>query len=72
MIVNNSFSTNLIGKKMKIKKKHPGFKKIASGIAKKEGISKERANAILASASRKASPAAKKANPKLKKVSKKK
>lgn len=44
------------------------FKAAQSKIAKKEGISKDRAGAILASASRKASPAAKKKNPKLKKV----
>lgn len=44
------------------------FKSVQAKIAKKEGISKKRAGAILASASRKASPAAKKKNPKLKKV----
>jgi hypothetical protein len=49
-------------------KKHPGFKKVATSIAKKQGISMERAGAILASSTRKASPAAKKANPALKKV----
>lgn len=48
--------------------KHPGFKAVQSQIAKKEGVSKERAGAILASSARKASPAAKKANPNLKKV----
>ena len=48
--------------------KHPGFKAVASKIAKKEGVSKERASAILASASRGASAKAKKANPKLKRV----
>jgi len=47
---------------------HPGFKAVAAGIAKKQGISKEAASAILASSSRKASPAAKKANPRLKRV----
>ncbi len=31
---------------------HPGFKAVASQIASKENISKERASAILASASR--------------------
>lgn len=50
--------------------KHPGFKKVASGIAKKEGISKDRANSILANASRNASAKAKAKNPNLKKVSK--
>jgi len=49
-------------------KKHPGFKAVQASIAKKQGISKQAAGAILASATRKASPAAKKANPRLKKV----
>lgn len=49
-------------------KKHPGFKKVQNSIAKKEGISKKSAGAILAKKTRKASPAAKKKNPKLKKV----
>lgn len=48
--------------------KHPGFKKVASSIARKEGISKEAASAILASQSRKASANAKRANPRLKRV----
>lgn len=48
--------------------KHPGFKKVQADIAKKEGISEERAGAILASSSRKASAKAKSANPNLKKV----
>lgn len=51
-----------------MKKAHPGFKAVQSSIARKEGISKQRAGAILAASSRKASPAAKKANPALKKV----
>jgi len=50
------------------KKSHPGFAAVQSKIAKEEGVSKDRAGAILASASRKASPAAKKSNPALKKV----
>lgn len=45
-----------------------GFNNVAAGIAKKGGYSKVVADAILASASRKASPAAKKANPNLNKV----
>lgn len=49
-------------------KKHRGFKEVQKEIAKKQGISKEAAGAILASAARKASPEAKKANPRLKKV----
>lgn len=50
------------------KKSHPGFASVQNKIAKEEGVSKDRAGAILASATRKASPAAKKANPALKKV----
>lgn len=49
-------------------KAHPGFKAAQSQIAKREGISQERAGAILASAARKASPAAKRANPRLNRV----
>ena len=49
-------------------KKHPGFKAVASKISVKEGVSKDRAGAILGSATRNASSAAKKANPALKKV----
>lgn len=44
------------------------FKSVQKKIEKKDGVSKKAAGAILASASRKASPAAKKANPNLKKV----
>lgn len=44
------------------------FKKVQAKIEKKEGLSKKSAGAILASATRKASPAAKAKNPKLKKV----
>lgn len=44
------------------------FKRKQSAIAKREGISKKAAGAILASAARKASPAAKRKNPNLKKV----
>ena len=50
------------------KKAHPGFEKTQEKIAKKEGISEERAGAILASAARGASKAAKKANPRLRRV----
>lgn len=50
-------------------KKHPGFKAVASKVAAKQGVSKERAGAIVAAGARKASPAAVKANPNLKKVS---
>jgi hypothetical protein len=50
-------------------KAHPGFKAVAKSIAKKQGISMDRASAIVASSARKASPKAVKANPRLKKVS---
>jgi hypothetical protein len=49
-------------------KKHPGFKKVQAGIAKREGVSKDRAGAILAASSRGASKSAKRANPKLRRV----
>jgi hypothetical protein len=49
-------------------KAHPGFKAVAAKIEKSEGVSKERADAMLASRTRKASPSAKAKNPKLKKV----
>lgn len=49
-------------------KSHPGFKAVAASIASKQGVSKKAAGAILASATRKASPAAKRANKNLKKI----
>lgn len=48
--------------------KHPGFKAVQAKIAAKDGVSSKSAGAILASASRNASPEAKKNNPRLKKV----
>ena len=48
--------------------KHPGFKAVASKIARKEGVSKGAASAILAKSSRGASKAAHKANPRLSRV----
>lgn len=51
-----------------MKKAHPGFKKVAQGIAKKQGISMDRASAIVAAGARKASKKAVKANPRLKRV----
>lgn len=51
------------------KKAHPGFKAVQAKIAAKQGISMERAGAILAAGARKASAKAVKANPRLKKVS---
>lgn len=44
------------------------FKAVATKIARRQGVSKERASAELAASTRRASPAAKKANPKLLKV----
>lgn len=49
-------------------KSGPGFKAVQKKIAAKQGISEERAGAILASSSRRASAKAKRANPNLKKV----
>lgn len=48
--------------------KHPGFKAVQQKIARREGVSMKQAGAILASATRKSSPAAKRANKNLKKV----
>jgi hypothetical protein len=53
-------------------KKGMGFKSAQKSIAAKQGISQDRAGAILAAGARKASPAAKKANPNLRKVTGKK
>jgi hypothetical protein len=47
---------------------HPGFKAVQSSIAKKQGVSKQAAGAILAASTRNASAAAKRANPRLKRV----
>lgn len=59
---------NMAAKRKNNSIKHPGFEKVAANIAKKQGISKERASAILASGARKASKQAVKANPRLKRV----
>jgi hypothetical protein len=48
--------------------RHPGFKAVQAQIARKQGISKERAGAILATGARNASAKAKAKNPKLGKV----
>lgn len=47
---------------------HPGFRAVAEKIAARQGISEDRAGAILAASSRRASPAAKARNPRLKRV----
>jgi hypothetical protein len=52
----------------RMKEKHPGFAKVASKIAKKEGVPMKNAKAIVAATSRRASEKAKMANPMLKKV----
>lgn len=54
---------------MKAKKKHRGFKAVQKEISKKQGVSMERAGAILAAGARKASKKAVAANPRLKKIS---
>lgn len=48
--------------------KAKGFKNVQNSIAKKEGVSKKAAGAILANSTRHASASAKNKNPKLKKV----
>ena len=53
---------------MKKSKAHPGFKAVQSKIAKQRGVSKERAGAMLAASTRRASASAKKKNPRLKRV----
>lgn len=45
-----------------------GFKAAANSVAKRQGISKARASAIIAAGARGASAKAKRANPNLKKV----
>ena len=57
---------------MAARKKVRGFKKNQRNIARRKGMNMKKAGAILASASRKASPAAKRRNPRLKRVSAKK
>lgn len=52
----------------KASRKGMGFTAAAKSIQSKSGVSAGAAKAILASSTRKASPAAKKANPNLKKV----
>jgi len=49
-------------------KAHPGFKNVVNKIAQKQGISKQQAEAILASKTRNASNKAKRKNPRLRKV----
>ena len=49
-------------------KAHPGFKSVAAGMARKQGISTKEASAELAASTRGASKKAKKANPRLRRV----
>jgi hypothetical protein len=49
-------------------KKGMGFKAAAASVARKQGVSPDRARAIIASGAQNASAKAKKANPNLKKV----
>jgi hypothetical protein len=49
-------------------KKHPGFKSVQNSIARKEGVSKKAAGAMLASATRRDSASAKRSNSRLSKV----
>jgi hypothetical protein len=61
----------MAAKKPKAKAKpkaHPGFEAVARSIARREGVPMERARAMLAAATRRASPKAKAANPRLKRV----
>jgi len=54
-------SNALSNPKITMSKAHPGFKSVQSSIAKRQGISMDRAGAILASATRKAQGLAKSA-----------
>lgn len=62
------FQTPMMGGDMMASKKGIGFKAAQQQIASKGGYSQKSAGAILANATRNASPAAKKANPNLKRV----
>lgn len=53
---------------MKLHKKHPGFKAVASEIAARQGVSMSEASAMLAAGTRRASSGAKARNPRLKRV----
>lgn len=58
-----------VGKQVAAKKSHPGFAAVQKKVAKKQGVSMERAGAIVAAGARKASKKAVAANPRLKRVS---
>lgn len=65
-------AANKAAAKKSASKKGEGFDKASAGIARREGVSPARADAILAVSTRKASPKAKRANQNLKKVPMKK
>lgn len=70
LFVTKSYKKKPASQGAKVKKAaHPGFKAVQASIAKKQGISKERAGAIVAAGARKASKKAVAANPRLKRVS---
>ncbi len=48
--------------------KHPGFAKVSEGIAAKQGVSMERARAMLAAGTRRAGNKARAKNPRLARV----
>ena len=58
----------MMPKEHKKMSKHPGFKAVQKKMAAKEGVSMERAGAMLAASTRRASAKAKKKNPRLKRV----
>jgi hypothetical protein len=58
--------SKLVGKKSEHSSEHPGFKAVEKKIGRESGI--RNPGAVLAAASRRASPAAKAANPRLKRV----
>ncbi len=53
---------------MKHSKEHPGVEAVARKIAERQGVSMDRARAMLASSTRRASEKAKRKNPRLKRV----
>ena len=65
-------SHRAILKETYMSKAHPGFKAVQNQIASKQGISAQKAGAILAKRTREANPSAKKKNPYLRKVLSKK
>ena len=50
------------------RKAHPGFKVVARAIARRQGVSIDRASAELAAGTRKANVAARRSNPRLNRV----